>query len=63
MENEGNEWDTLPTGVQERLGAYAERLGISTGEALTQLKDWLKAEFEVDDIHSEETIRSQSVQE
>ncbi len=56
MENEGNEWDKLPTGVQERLGAYAERLGISTGEALTQLKDWLKVEFEVDDIHSEDSF-------
>jgi hypothetical protein len=51
-EDDNNEkW---PEAVLERLKAYAERLGISVGEAANQFKAWLKEEFQVDNLDDED---------
>jgi len=50
-ESKKNEW---PTGVLERLQAYAERLSIGIEEAGNQFKAWLNKEFEVDNPHQED---------
>ncbi len=44
-----NESSSYPADVVERLNGYAEKMGISVGEAANQFNAWLKAEFLVEE--------------
>jgi len=46
----------LPSDVLERLGGYAEKMGIKVGEAANQFFDWLKAEGFTDDPMNEDAF-------
>lgn len=51
MNEENQKW---PEDVLERLGGYAEKLGIKIGEAVNQFTKWLKNEYQIEEPLSED---------